>query len=118
EPFATDAPTWPAPWSVAGNVQVADVVGGAARLAPQPTSYSLARMKGSPPTGDVEVTFAFRMEDQATQGVGFYVRQNGGYLMQTLPHGQGYAVFVAGSWYGANAGIGVWRELDGTEQLL
>lgn len=118
ERFAVDAASWPPPWGGAGNVANADVVGAMARLIPQPTGYSLARMKALLPTHDVDATFAFRMEDQATQGVGFYVRQDGGYLQQTTPHGQGYAVFLAGSWFGGNAGIGVWREIDGVEQLL
>lgn len=47
------------------------------------------------------------------QGIGFYVRQNGGYLQQTVPHGQGYAVFVEG--FRTTQGIGVWREVGGVE---
>jgi hypothetical protein len=57
------------------------------------------------------------MEDASTQGVGFYVRQNGGHLHLTVPSGQGYAVFVEGQ-FRAMPGIGVWRELDGNEFML
>lgn len=46
----------------------------------------------------------------------FYLRRNGGYLQQTNPTGRGYAVFVEA--FQNPEGIGVWRELNGSEQLL
>ncbi|NJL29052.1 MAG: SMP-30/gluconolactonase/LRE family protein, partial [Thermoanaerobaculia bacterium] len=79
-----------------------------------PSGYSLARLAATVETRDVEVRFTLVFEDVASQGVGFYVRQNGGYLQQTTPHGQGYAVFVEG--FRGTPGIGVWREVDGVEQ--
>jgi hypothetical protein len=102
---------------VLGNVALADIQQGMARLMPMPTNYSLARMGAPTSTRDVEVRFSLRLEDLATQGVGFYVRQNGGYLTQTTTHGQGYAVFVEGSFRG-QSGIGLWKETDGTESQL
>ncbi len=118
EPFTLgDGSAWPAPWAVLGNVALADIQQGGARLRPMPTNYSLARMGATTSTRDVEVRFSLRLEDMATQGVGFYVRQNGGYLTQTTTHGQGYAVFVEGGFRG-QPGIGLWKETDGTESQL
>jgi len=118
EPFTLgDSSAWPAPWAVLGNVALADIQQGMARLMPMPTGYSLARMGAAIANSDVEVRFSLRLEDLATQGVGFYVRQNGGYLTQTTAHGQGYAVFVEGGFRG-QPGIGLWKELDGVESQL
>jgi hypothetical protein len=118
EPFAmADGAAWPAPWSALGNVASADVQQQSARLRPMPTNYSLARMGASLATSSVEVRFTLRFEDVATQGVGFYIRQNGGYLTQTMPHGQGYAAFVEGSFRGL-PGIGLWKEIDGVEMQI
>jgi hypothetical protein len=119
-PYATtfdgDADSWPAPWVEAGGVARADVVGGRARLAPMESSYSLARMHLPGDAADADIVFTVEFDDLVSQGVGFYARQNGGYLGQSDPHGQGYAVFVEG-FRGAPA-IGVWREVDGDEQEL
>jgi gluconolactonase len=112
ESFSVDGPVWPAPWAAVGNVAAADVVGGRARFRPGPTGYSLARLAAPIATTDVEVHFTLEFEDVGTQGVGFYVRQNGGYLAETSPAGQGYAVFVEGF---RGDGIGVWKEIAGTE---
>jgi len=117
EPFALpDGSAWPAPWSVLGNVALADVQQEMARLQPHPTGYSLARMGAQIANSNVEVRFMLRLEDLATQGVGFYVRQNGGYLQQTTTHGQGYAAFIES--FRNPPGIGLWREVDGTEMQM
>ncbi|REJ73702.1 MAG: SMP-30/gluconolactonase/LRE family protein [Acidobacteria bacterium] len=108
-----DAAVWPAPWEVAGGVADAEVSAGALRFRPTPTGYSLARLVAPVVSRDVEVRFTVRFDDIATQGVGFYVRQNGGYLQQTTPHGEGYAVFVEG--FREDQGIGIWKEEDGHE---
>lgn len=113
ETFDIAAASWPVPWAVAGSVAVADVVGGQARFRPTPSGYSLARLFAPIDTRDVEVRFTVEFENVSSQGVGFYVRQNGGYLDQTVPAGQGYAVFVEG--FRAEPGIGVWKEIDGHE---
>lgn len=47
--------------------------------------------------------------------MGFYVRQNGGYLRASTPAGAGYAVFVE-AFRGPQ--IGVWRERDGHEEAV
>lgn len=88
--------------------------GGFGRLRPGPTGYSLGRMKAAAANRDVDVTFRFRIENDTTQGVGFYVRQNGGYLTQTVPAGQGYAIFIEGS-FRSLPGVGVWKESNGNE---
>jgi len=64
---------------------------------------------------DTDVTFTVEFEDFANQGMGFYLRQNGGYLTQSTPNGQGYAVFWEGD---GVAELGLWREVDGVETLI
>lgn len=111
-----DGSPWPTPWVVAGNeVALADVHEGHGRLRPAPSGYSLARMVAPGTAGAVEVLFTLLFEDAATQGVGFYARQNGGYLQQTNPPGQGYAVFVEAF---RGPGIGVWKEEGGAEESI
>jgi gluconolactonase len=115
ENFAlADGAAWPAPWIGVGGTALADIRGGRARLRPSPSNYSLARMFADVPNRDVEIRFRMAIESEPTQGVGFYVRQNGGYLTGSTPTGQGYAVFVEGSFRG-QPGIGLWKEENGVE---
>jgi hypothetical protein len=117
EDFALpDGSPWPAPWVEAGDeVALADVQAGRGRLRPEPSAYSLARMVAPGTSAVVQALFTLLFEDAATQGVGFYARQNGGYLQQTTPPGEGYAVFVEA--FRGDA-IGVWREVGGVEDDL
>jgi hypothetical protein len=104
---------WPAPWTEAGDeVALADVQQGRGRLRPAPSSYSLARMVAPGASAAAEALFTMVFEDAGTQGFGFYSRQNGGYLQQTTPFGQGYAVFVEAF---RGPGIGLWTEVGGVE---
>jgi len=107
---------WPAPWTAIGSVDVADIQTNRARFRPTLSGYSLARLYAPVAATDVEARFTVEFEDIGQQGVGFYVRQNGGYLQDTMPHGEGYAVFVEG--FRGFQGIGVWREIDGNEQQI
>lgn len=111
-----DGQPWPAAWSAVGGVALADVQGGRGRLVPIASGYSLARMFTPLDCVDAEATFTFELSDGGTQGVGFYVRQNGGYLQATTPRGQGYAAFAES--FRMPAGIGAWREIDGEEQMI
>ena len=111
-----DGDPWPAPWTVAGGVATADLAGNRGRILPVPSSYSLGRMKAAVATSDVEVAFTLVFEDQGSQGVGLYVRQNGGYLQQTPTHGQGYAVFAEG--FRGFPRLGLWKEQNGVESEL
>lgn len=111
-----DGAPWPAPWSELGGVAVADVQGGRGRLVPVASGYSLARMGAPLACVDAEATFAFEFTDASTHGVGFYVRQNGGYLETTTPRGLGYAAFAEA--FREPAGIGAWREIEGREEQL
>ncbi len=106
---------WPAGWSVLGGVASATVEDGRGRLVPVVSTYTLARMGHPLPVGtvDVEVAFTLAMAEPGRQGVGFYVRQNGGYLRASPTPGAGYAVFVEGF---RGPQIGVWRERDGVEE--
>ncbi|MDZ4813005.1 MAG: SMP-30/gluconolactonase/LRE family protein [Pseudomonadota bacterium] len=112
-----DGAGWPIPWVAVGGVALADIQTGRARLRPTASAYSVARMRSPLGSRDVEVRFSFTLEHEPTQGVGFGVRQNGGYLTQTNPMGQGYAVFLEGSFRGL-AGIGLWKEENGVETQL
>ena len=100
-----------------GGVASATVENGRARLVPVPSGYTLGRMGHAlfEDNDEITVTFTLEMHDVARQGVGLYVRQNGGYLTQTSPTGAGYAVFVEGF---AGNHIGLWRERDGNEEVL
>jgi hypothetical protein len=111
-----DAAQWPAPWTELGGIAIADVVGGRGRLVPTPSSYSLARVGIDAPCVDAEIAFSFEFTEAGSQGVGGYVRQNGGHLQTTDPPGEGYVVFVES--FREPAGIGIWREVDGVEQQL
>lgn len=117
ERFEGEGTTWPVGWTALGGVASATRTLSRGLLVPVVSSYSLARMAHVLPTGsiDVSATFYFSMTDADRQGVGFYVRQNGGYLRQTAIHGAGYAVFVEAFRGGA---IGLWRERDGVEEEL
>ncbi len=106
---------WPEPWVISGGVSRAFVQEGMGCLVPSRSNYSLARMFAPGQAQDVEATFVVQFSDLSTQGVGFYVHANGGYLAQTDPPGAGYAVFVEGF---RGLGIGVWREREGSEEDL
>lgn len=116
ESFDQDGSSWPAQWTAVGGVAIADVQGGRGRLVPTTSSYSLARMVAPLGCSDVEVTFSFEFTNPNTQGVGFYVRQNGGHLQSTTPAGQGYAVFAEA--FRDPVGIGAWHELGGSEVMI
>jgi len=117
ESFAgTDGDPWPAPWTPVGGVDVSDLQSGRARFRPILSGYSLGRLYAPVVETDVEARFTVEFEDIAQQGVGFYVRHNGGYLDQGVPLGEGYGVFVEG--FRGFQGIGVWREINGIEQQM
>lgn len=113
--FDGTAGSWPSPWENLGGTTNADVVDGRARLVPMTSSYSLGRMYAPLDCTDAEVSFKFEFTD-ASQGIGVYVRQNGGRLQATTPHGGGYAVFIEN--FRSPVGIGVWYEVDGVETLI
>jgi hypothetical protein len=109
-----DGAPWPMPWEAVGaGVTSATIQDGRGRLEGAP---GLARMvlPGFDETdSDIMATVTF--DDWAEQGFGVYVRQNGGVLQETDPPGLGYCVYVEG---GYMQSIGVWREIDGVEELL
>lgn len=109
---AADGAPWPTPWTMLGGVAAQTVQGGRGRLVPIASSYALARMGVPAGVRDMEVSFQVMFESLGTQGVGYYVRQNGGWLRNTATHGQGYAVFIEGF---RGSRIGVWKEEDGQE---
>lgn len=112
--FNTDG-AWPAPWAIAGGVETAIVVGGRARLVPLHASYPLARMKLPGSVVNSESTFTIELENVPLQGMGFYARQNGGYLGQTMPNGAGYAIFTSG--VTSPPGVGSWFEAPGQGEV-
>ncbi|MEX1365592.1 MAG: hypothetical protein AB1Z98_20865 [Nannocystaceae bacterium] len=111
-----DGSPWPAPWTAVGGVQLADVQGGRGRVRPVPGPYALARMYAPLSCSDVEGTFTFELTDDATQGAGMYLRHNGGYLQQTVPHGRGLVAFTQA--FPLSQGIRAYREVDGIESPL
>lgn len=113
-PAANGSP-WPSRWTVLGGVASYTVQGNRGRLIPTASPYALARMGTTDGVRDMDVTFQLQFDDFSAQGIGFYVRQNGGYLRVSTTHGQGYAVYIEGN---RGARIGVWREIDGQEQEI
>ena len=109
-----DGSGWPAPW-FAGSAHVTqrDIQSGRARWAGDPTWVARMILPGFAAT-DVEATLTVEFEDVAHQGIGFYVRQNGGTLREYVPFGQGYAMFLKGAW-GWPEDLGLWREIAGIE---
>ena len=107
--------SWGGGWSLPGfAVEAEEVVNGEGRFLPVASGYSLARIYHPLDAQDVEVNFTVVFENAVTQGVGFYVRGNGGYLTHTNPTGQGYAVFIE-KFNNSMAGLGLWYENDGSE---
>lgn len=116
ESFDADGSAWPDTWINAGGVATADVQGGRGRLSPITSNYSLARMYAPADCTNADISFTFEFSDAASQGIGVYVRQNGQYLQQTDPPGEGYAVFIEA--FRNPVGIGVWHELGGVETVI
>ena len=116
ESFPSDGAAWPAAWTEAGGISVSDVVSGAGRFLPTKMTdpYSLGRMATTAgcPFVEAEATFSFRFTQPGTQGIGFYLRSNGGFLQHSTPPGQGYGVFLENF---RDRRIGIWREVDGFE---
>lgn len=112
--FST-AGSWPSPWVIAGGVGTAQIIAGRARLVPMPAQYPLARMHLPGSVVNSESTFTLELENVPVQGMGFYGRQNGGYLAQTNPEGAGYAIFTAG--VTTPPGQGSWFEAPGNGEV-
>ncbi|MCA9729428.1 MAG: T9SS type A sorting domain-containing protein [Candidatus Eisenbacteria bacterium] len=111
---APDGSAWPTPWFAGGqHVTVWDVQNARGRLNGDPGFVARMILPDFAEV-DVEVSVTFEFEDVANQGIGFYVRQNGGTLQEYLPHGQGYAMFLKGDWLWPED-LGIWREIDGVE---
>lgn len=110
-----DGSAWPSPWTSGGDaILSSEIVGGRARMNAETTAVGRMLLGGFDEV-DADVTVVVEFDDWRQQGFGFYARQNGGVLHQTATPGQGYAVYVEGGFQGA---IGVWRELDGVEEIL
>jgi hypothetical protein len=110
-----DGSPWPDPWREIGTaVLSSEIVGGRGRLAGQETAVARIALPGFEET-DVDIAVTVEFESWTQQGFGFYVRQNGGALLQTSTPGQGYAVYVEG---GFERAIGAWREIGGVEEVL
>ncbi|MBZ0114505.1 MAG: hypothetical protein K8J08_18725, partial [Thermoanaerobaculia bacterium] len=82
-----DGSAWPPIFTVVGGITTADIQGGRGRLTAVPSPLEPGRTVAPGATRDVDVRFSFSFEEVARQGVGFYVRQNGGYLTHTNPQG-------------------------------
>ena len=109
-----DGGAWPEGWSVAGGVGIADVQGGWGRIQPS-GSHTVGRMVAPFDCIEPDVTMTVMLSDD-TSGVAVYVRNNGGYLDQTDPAGQGLGAFA--EMFRSPDGIGIWRERDGNEARI
>ncbi len=105
---------WPAPWFDGGfHVTVWDLQQNRGRLNGDATRVARMILSGYAEL-DVEAEVTFEFEDVHNQGIGFYVRQNGGTLQEYQPHGQGYAMFLKGNWAWPED-LGLWWEVNGVE---
>lgn len=116
------ANSWGGDWQSPGyEVAVEEVVNGQGRLVPVASSYSLARLGHPLMAVNAEAEFTLYFEQATSQGIGFYLRANGGYLDHTTPAGEGYAVFIE-KFRQQNGqprpGLGLWYEHGGTESPL
>jgi len=108
---------WPFDWQESGtSIEVAEVLNNQGRLVPlaSQSPYSLGRIDHPLNEVNLDVTFSFEFEDATNQGIGFYVRSNGGFLVNTNPMGQGYAVFLE-RFASDQSRLGLWYEHDGIE---
>ena len=103
---------WPSPWQIAenSNVLTAQISGGRAQLQ-GPTGVVARMVQTDLDFLNCDGSFTVEFENFASQGCGFYCRQNGGYLTLSDPHGQGYAVFLEGN----SGSLTLWYERDGDE---
>lgn len=132
-----DGSAWPSPWTaMADSVATADLQSGGARFQPRLSlvGYSLGRMgaglgvPGDPEAlgeRDLEATYTIEFENVVNQGIGFYVRQNGGYcISDNTAHcapsapGAGFALFFHGPYVGGTTGFDFWYELNGDENMI
>lgn len=110
-----DGDPWPDPWQVVGTQLIsAELDGGRARFNGNTQHVARMALPGFSEL-DVDVAFTVTYDDYYAQGVGFYVRQNGGALLETDPPGEGYAIYIEG---GFMQNVGVWRETAGVEEPL
>jgi len=109
---------WPNTWQESGtSIELAEVINNEGRLIPLASNspYSLARIYHPLSNAtDVEATFSFVFENASSQGIGLYVRSNGGHLNNTDPSGQGYVVFIE-RFMGNQSRLGLWYEHNGIE---
>lgn len=110
-----DGSPWPAPWEVIGTAILdSELDGGRGRMSGQTGITARIALTGFE-VRNAEVIAVVEYANWEQQGFGFYVRQNGGALVQTDPPGQGYAVYAEGGYMRA---LGIWKEIDGVETAI
>ena len=109
---------WNGLWQESGtSIDIAEVVNNEGRLVPLASNspYSLARIYHPLVNAvDVEANFTFEFENASRQGMGLYVRSNGGHLVNTNPRGEGYVVFIE-RFSSNQSRLGLWYEHNGIE---
>ncbi len=120
----TDAAAWPSGWSTVSSTtgtMTIDIQTNRGRLQSKAwdginSNTGLSRViNGTLNIMNADVVLTVEFENFANQGVGIYLRQNGGYLTDSAVNGQGYGVFWEGN--GAND-LGLWYELNGVETRI
>lgn len=113
---APDGSALPAEWMPIGASTVnADIQNNSARLQTNSVGTVARVVSTTLNVTNFDAKITIRFEDYQNQGIGFYGRQNGGYLMATNPFGQGYVTFTEGF---LNREIGIWEEINGVETLI
>jgi len=113
---AANGSSWPVEWSpvVVSSVN-ADIQNNSGRLQTNMAGKVARVVSTTLNMTNFEAKITIRFGDYANQGIGFYGRQNGGYLTSTMPNGQGYVVYVEGN---VRRDIGIWQEINGVESWI
>jgi len=110
---------WPSEWiPVAASTVNADIQNNSGRLQANAPPIVARLVSTTLNMTNFEAKIIIRFEDFANQGIGFYGRQNGGYLMSSVPNGQGYGLFTEGDVNFDPANIGIWEEINGIETRI
>jgi len=115
----TNGDAWPSGWSITSGAATlaVDIQNNRGHLSSNSydglnSNTALTRVYNSSVNlQSADVVFTVRFENFSSQGVGFYLRQNGGYLTDSVTNGQGYGVFLEGN----SNDFGLWYELNGVE---
>ncbi|VAW94865.1 hypothetical protein MNBD_GAMMA22-1661 [hydrothermal vent metagenome] len=119
----TNNDAWPNSWTTvsSGATLSVDIQNNRGRLQSNAYDNSLRTsaltrvINNSVNLKNSDVVFTVEFENFANQGIGFYARQNGGYLTALATNGQGYGVYWQGN---TTPEFDIRYELNGVESVI